>query len=87
MASFCKVLSNSCGNLSVGHLVDGFNTDYPPAERFTLKPLLEFALCLAGTQYQDGFGITNTRYNVIVVFVEMAGKALVSLVFRRILLG
>jgi len=80
------VLSDSCGNLSIRHLVDGLNTNYPPTERFTLKTFFELDLCLAGTKYQDGFGITNTRYYMIIVFVEMAGKAPVSLVLCRVLL-
>ena len=83
---FWKVLSDSCSNLSIGHLVNGFNTNYLSAERFTFEALFKLGLCLAGTKYQDGFGITNTRYYMIIVFIEMAGKAIVSLVLCRVLL-
>jgi len=78
--------SDPCGNLSIRHLVNAFNTNYALAERFILKTFFEFDLCLAGTKYQNGIGVTDTRYYMIVVFIEMAGKALVSLVLCRVLL-
>jgi len=80
------VLSDPRGNLPIRHLVNGFNTNYPPAERFILKTFFELDFCLTGTKYQDGFGVTNTRYYTIIVFIEMAGKTIVSLVLRRVLL-
>ena len=48
------MLSDSCGNLPICHLVNGFNSNYPPTERFTRKTFFEFDLCLAGTKCQDG---------------------------------
>jgi hypothetical protein len=55
------VLSNLCGNLAVCHLVDRLNCFDASAQVDSLKTFLQLALCLAGTEYQDGFRITNTR--------------------------
>ncbi len=79
-ASFLKVLSNFRGDLAFGHLVTRFDTDDAAAESASLKTLLEFSLCLARTEDQDGVCVTNMRDHLVIVSVEMAGILPVSLV-------
>jgi len=77
-----KVLSNSCGNLAIGHFVNCFDTDDASTESFTRKTFFEFAFCLAGAEDQNRFCIAKMRDHVIIVTVEIAGKLSVSLVIR-----
>ncbi len=86
MTSFWKLLADSRGNLSIRHLVGGFNTNYAPCEPFPRQTCFELYLCFTGTKDQDGFRVANTRYYMIIVFVEVAREACVSLVFCRVLL-
>lgn len=77
---FSKVLSNFCGNLAIGHLVNCFNTDDAPTKSFIRETFFELSLCLTRTKEQDGFCVTNMCDHLIIVGVEMAGKLSVSLV-------
>jgi hypothetical protein len=50
---FREVFSNLRCNLGLGHFIHSFNADDASAEIDSLEPPLQFALCLAGTEYQD----------------------------------
>ena len=47
---FSKVLSNSCGNLAIGHLVNCFDTDDASTKSFIRETFFELSLCLTGTK-------------------------------------
>ncbi len=82
---FCKVPSNFRRNLAIRHLVDCFNTYDAFAKVDFFKTFLQFALCLTGTEYQNGFRLTNARDNRIVVNVEMSRRGSLSAVICRYL--
>ena len=75
-----EVLTHFCRNLSIGHLVGGFDADDACSQPFAGEALFELALGLARTEDQDGVGASNARDDFVVVLVEMAGEAPVALV-------
>jgi len=60
-------MSNSYLDLMVSHLVNCFNAYDTSAEFVFLDTFLQLALGLIRTKYQNGFRITNTRNDRIVV--------------------
>ena len=83
---FGKVPSNFRGNLPIRHLVDCFNPYDASAKVDSFKPFFQFALCLARTEDQNGFRITNACDDRIVVDVEMSCKGFLSTIICRYLL-
>ena len=77
------MLSNSRRNLTIRHPVHGFNAYDPSTKPVFLKTLLEFALCLTRTEYQNRFCITNARNHRVVVNVEMSRKSSLAPIIWR----
>lgn len=85
-AGVLEMLSDFRRNLMVCHLVDGFHTHDASAEVVFFQPLFQFALSLARAEYQNGFGITNTRNDRLIVNVEMGRKRSLAAIACRYLL-
>ncbi len=75
-----KMLPNFRCDLAIGHLVHGFNRKDMTLESFMLKTLFQLAFCLTRAKYLDGFCITNSRNDLVVVCVEYVPKFSVPLV-------
>src|SRR5665647_196568 len=83
---FQKVLSNSCHDLGISHLINCLNARYAIPETLALKTLDELALCLTRPQDQDRVSVTYMGDHLVVVLAEMLGKLPVSLILTRALL-
>ena len=81
-----KLVSNLRRNLAICHLVSCLHGHDASTESVSLKTLLQLALRLTRTEYQNRFGITNGRDDLIVVIVQMARKpSLAAIVCRNVL--
>jgi hypothetical protein len=83
------VLSSSCRDLAIGHLVHGFNRKDMTFESFVLKTLFKLTFGLAGTNYLDGICATNASDDSGsgVEAVELVPELSVPRVFRRAVFG
>jgi hypothetical protein len=86
IAGVLEMLSNLCRDLTIRHLVNRFHTHDASIEVVFLEPLLQFALGLTGSEYQNGIRITNTRNDRIVVDVELSRKPSLAAIICRYLL-
>ena len=85
-ATTVKVWSDLGHNLVIRHLVGGFHTHDTSTEVGFIERLLQFPLCFAGAQYQNGLGTTNRCNDRIIVDVEMSRKPLLPAIVCRYLL-
>ena len=69
-------------NLTNRHPRGSFNAHNASAEIDSFKTFFQFALGRAGTEYQDGFRIANTRDDRVVERVEMARKGSLAGIVR-----
>ena len=69
---FLKVLAHIRYNLSIRHLVHGFNGHDAATGFVFLDPFLEFALGLARTKDKNRLGIACKRNDFVVITVKMA---------------
>ena len=76
----CKVLSNFRNNLTISHLIHRFYTNDASTKFVSLKTFLQVTLGLTRTKYQNSFCITNTRYDCIIIYVEMSRKLFLAAV-------
>ena len=81
-----KVLSDLRRDLTLGHLINCLDTYDASTEPGSFETLSQFILCLAGTEYQNGFCITNGRNDSIIEDVEMSRKSSLAAVVRGYLL-
>ena len=69
---FSKVLSSFRCDLTIGHLVNGFNGYDAPPELAFLDAFLQLDLGLTRAEQQNSIRITNARNDRIVVNVELS---------------
>ena len=79
----CKVLADLRRDLAVRHPVDRLKNCDPAAQVLSLKTSLQFALCFAGTENQNGLRSTDGCNDSIVVGVEMSRKGSLLAVIRH----
>jgi len=87
IATFVIVLSDLRRNLMARHPIDGFNAHDACIEVVFVESLLQLALGLTGTEYQDGLRIANTRNDRIVIDIELSGKPSLAAIIGRYLLS
>ncbi len=69
-----KVLSDFRRDLTLCHVVSGFNTGDTLTEGLALKLFLKLTLGLTGPKYQNRVGITKTGDDLGIVFAEIVIK-------------
>jgi len=78
-----KMMADMRHNLRLGHFVSRFGRDDPGAGFIILEPLFQFALGFARTKNQDGFSITNTGNDLVIIALEAPGVLSLARIIRR----